>query len=110
MTLEFLENGQEGTTEHFSNGLELGIKLIQPIKDKKVFFSVKRSSAFFNQGIDLPIEKENKGVIELNTFLNTVIKSAEDYLNFRDLDGRSHNLSAAKSELEEIKEIIKSLV
>lgn len=38
MTLEFLENGQEGTTEHFSNGLELGIKLIQPIKDKKVLF------------------------------------------------------------------------
>lgn len=105
MVLDYLNDGQYGETDHFSNGMTWSVKKIVSSPYNLVHFKVIRSSPLFDLELGLPVTQVTQGVCGEDLFIDSVIQAAEKYIDIRNEDTRSQNLVDAKQKLKVIKKI-----
>lgn len=107
MVCDYIEDGNYGETQMFTNGLEWSIKKIKTSPEDLILFSVLRNYQVFDIMPDLPVAESLKASCRESVFLKSVVFSGENYIAFRDEDARSHNLIEVKRLLKELKYALK---
>lgn len=107
MVCEYINDGNYGETQMFTNGLEWSIKKIKTSPDNLILFKVLRNYPSSDIMTDPPTLESMRVSCKESAFLKTVAFSGENYIAFRDEDARSHDLIEAKRLLNELKYALK---
>lgn len=107
MVCDYINDGNYGETQMFTNGLEWSIKRIKSSPENLILFSVLRNYPVFDIMPELPVAESLKASCRESVFLKSVAFSGENYIAFRDEDARTHDLNEAKRLLKELKRALK---